>query len=89
VGLKNIIAPEHEVGGGPMSSSSKVSIEQKKYLKLIRRVLRRKHYVHRKRKRNIDRNRCNKNRLWRRLIEIIIKTILILLSIARRHIFIS
>jgi len=72
-----------------MSSSSKVSIEQKKYLKLVRRILRRKRYVYRKRKRNIDRNRCNKNRLWRRLIEIIIKTILILLSIARRNIFIS
>jgi len=73
-----------------MSSSSKVSIEQKKYLKLIRRVIRRKgKRVYRKRKRNIDRNRYNKNRLWRKLIEIIIKTILILLSIVRKYIFIS
>jgi len=77
-----------------MSSSSKVSIEQKRYLSprqnFYRRVLRRKrkHYVCRKRKRK-DRNRCSKDGLWRRLIEMIIKIILLLLSIVGRHIFIS
>jgi len=75
-----------------MSSGSEVSIQQKRYLNprqnFYRRVLRRKRKrVYRKR--NIDRNKCNRNRLWRRLIEMIIKIILILLSMARRYIFIS
>jgi len=76
-----------------MSSSSKVSIEQKRYLSprqnFYRRVLRRKRKrVYRKRKRK-DRNRCSKDGLWRRLIEMIIKIILLLLSIVGRHISIS